>query len=964
MRPLRALAVTAAATVLPLSLVAAADGAEAAPPPAAGAASTVTAPGLTAPVRVVRTTDGVPHLAAASRHDLWFGQGWVHGTDRLFQMDTLRRTASGTLAELLGPGALRSDVQLRTLGLRRAAERSWAAATPRLRDAVTAYTEGVNAKLASGAALPAEYGALELTSVARWTPVDTIVIGKLLSFQLSFDLDADVTAELQAYVAGGAGNGIDGRALYLTDLVAHAPFSSASTVPDATRTPPRAPSAGPAPAGIAPASRAPASTPPAGAAGPAAGLDRTGLAAAVRLARRYRAAVEQVPVLAQLLDRREHATGSNEWVVSGRHTADGRPVLSNDPHLGLGNPAIFYPVQLTAPGLDAAGEGFAGVPGLAQGQNRWIAWGSTTNPMDVTDTYLEAVQPDSASPSGYVTLYKEQREPVLAVPEVFRANGIGDGQPDTVAVVPPGNGIPPATLVVPRRNNGPIVQLDPTTGAALSVQYVGYSPTQELDAFLQWLDARDLGDFQRGLESFDVGSQNWAYADRAGHIAYFTSGELPLREDLQAGTVAGNPPYLVRNGQGGNEWLPDPRPAPGQASPYRVLPAAEMPHLVDPPAGWFVSANNDPVGSTLDNDPLNQLRPGGGIFYLNPGYDGLRAGRITEALRAQLRRGKVDAADMARIQSDTVLLDAEFFTPRIGAALLRGAVSRVPELRSLARDPRVAEAVARLTLWDRSTPTGIPEGYDTADLAGRPGAPSTREQAASVAATLYAVWRSRFIASTVDAVAARLGAPPVGGQRALTALKRALSGAPSASGVDFFAAPGIADPADRQALAILRAVRTGLDRLASADFAPAFGGSTRVADYRWGRLHRLTLASPLGGPFSAPPAFGRFPAPLPGLSGVPVDGGYGTVDAAAHNPRADSANGFTFGSGPARRYVGVLSPGGPVGRSALPGGTSALPTDRHYLDLLPAYLTDDSYPVRVQPADVAAATETVLVLTP
>ena len=912
------------------------------PRPAAPAPRAARSPRPASPPRsgLVRTTDGIAHLSAANRPDLWFAQGWLHATDRLFQMDTLRRTASGTLAELLGPGALPSDVQLRTLGLRRAAERSWAAAPARLRDAVTAYTAGVNAKLAAGGALPPEYGALELTAVAPWTPADTIVIGKLVSFQLSFDLDADISAELQAYVTGGAAAGIDGRALYLTDLVAHAPFSSASTVPDATRTPPRD-----------------------GAARSAA-VDRTRLAAAARLAGRYRAAAAKVPLLQEVLDRREHATGSNEWVVSGRHTKDGRPILANDPHLGLSNPSIFYPVHLRAPGLDAAGEGFAGVPGFAQGQNRWIAWGSTTNPMDVTDTYLEAVRPDPASPSGFATVYKGQLEPVLAVPETFRANGVGDGQPDTVAVVPPGNGIPPATLIVPRRNNGPIVQLDAAAGTALSVQYVGYSPTQELDAFLQWLDARDLADFKRGLRSFDVGSQNWAYADRAGTIAYFTSGELPLREDLQAGTVAGNPPYLIRNGQGGNEWLPDPSPAPGQAAPYRILPANEMPQLVNPRAGWFVNANNDPVGTTLDNDPLDQLRPGGGIFYLNPGYDGLRAGRITEALTAQLRRGKVDAADMARIQADTVLLDAEFFAPRIGAALVRGAVSQVPELRSLARDPKVVEAVARLTLWDRSTPTGIPEGYDAADPAGRPVAPSAREQAASVAATLYAVWRSRFIASTVDAVATRLEAPPVDGQRALTALKRALSGAPSASGVDFFAAPGVTDPKDRQALAMLRAVRAGLDRLAGPDYASAFGGSTRIADYRWGRLHRLTLSSPLGGPFSAPPAFGRFPAPLPGLSGVPVDGGYGTVDAAAHNPRGDSADGFTFGSGPARRYVGVLTRGGPVGRSALPGGTSALPTERHYLDLLPAYLTNDSYPVRTRPGEIAAATESITVLTP
>ncbi|HEY6747109.1 MAG TPA: penicillin acylase family protein [Mycobacteriales bacterium] len=938
MRRLRTLAIGLTAALLPLTVVSSVAGAAPAP-----ARTAIRAPGLHGPVTLTRTTDGIAHLSARDNHDVFFAQGWVHGTDRLFQMDTLRRTASGTLAELLGPDALPSDVQLRTLGLRRAAERSWAAASPRLRAAVTAYTDGVNARLASGAPLPPEYGALTLTRVGPWTPVDTIVIGKLIAFQLSFDLDADVTAELQAYVAGGAAAGLDGRTLYLQDLVAHAPFSNASTVPDATGTPPRDGTAGPAAAATLSARSLP---------------DRN-LAAAARLSARYRAAAARVPLLRAIQDRGEHATGSNEFVVSGRLTRDGRPILANDPHLGLDNPSIFYPIHLRAPGLDAAGEGFAGVPGFAQGANRDIAWGSTTNPRDVPDTYLEQVRPDPAAPSGLATVYRGRLEPVQAVPETFRAN-----QGGTVAVVPPGNGIPAATLIVPRRNQGPIVQLDQAAGTALSVQYAGYSPTQELDAFLQWLTARDLRDFQRGLRSFDVGSQNWAYADRRGHIAYFTSGEMPLREDLQAGRVDGVPPYLVRDGTGGNEWLPATHRRPGQALPYEILPAAEMPHLVDPRRGFFVNANNDPAGTTLDNDPLDQLRPGGGIYYLNPGYDGLRAGRITEALTAALRRGKVDARDLARIQSDTVLLDAEFFAPRIGAALLRARRSAVPQLRALARDPKVAEAVVRLSIWDHSTPTGIPEGYDAADVNGRRTAPSAREQAASVAATLYAVWRSRFLAATTDAVSRRLDAPPVDGQRALTALKRALSGTPSASGVDFFAAPGVADPKDRQALALLTAVRAGLDRLSSADFAPAFGGSTRIADYRWGRLHRLTLDSPLGGPFNAPPAFGRFPAPLPGLGGLPVDGGYGTVDAAAHNPRADSADGFTFGSGPARRYVGILTRRGPVGRSALPGGTSALPADRHYLDLLPSYLTNDSYPVRVTVAAIRRATESVTVLRP
>src|SRR4029079_15948286 len=140
-------------------------------------------------------------------------------------------------AELLGPGALPSDVQLRTLGLRRAAERSWSAASPQLRSAVTAYTDGVNEKPPAAGPLPPEYGALKLTQVAAWTPVDTIAIGKLVAFQLSFDLDAATTAEPQAYAARCAAPGIDGQQLYIQDLVAHAPFSSASTVPDATGTP-------------------------------------------------------------------------------------------------------------------------------------------------------------------------------------------------------------------------------------------------------------------------------------------------------------------------------------------------------------------------------------------------------------------------------------------------------------------------------------------------------------------------------------------------------------------------------------------------------------------------------------------------------------------------------------------------------------------------------------------------------
>jgi len=132
------------------------------------------------------------------------------------------------------------------------------------------------------------------------------------------------------------------------------------------------------------------------------------------------------------------------------------------------------------------------------------------------------------------------------------------------------------------------VQLDLANSAALSVQYTGLSATYELETFLIWDRARGLDEFRRGLQFFDVGSQNWAYADTRGNIAYFTSAEMPVHEDLQGGTMAGLPPWFIRDGQGGNEWLPVQHPQPQQAIPYEIYPADEMPHVVNPPAGWFV----------------------------------------------------------------------------------------------------------------------------------------------------------------------------------------------------------------------------------------------------------------------------------------------------------------------------------------------------------------------------------------
>ncbi len=624
--------------------------------------------------------------------------------------------------------------------------------------------------------------------------------------------------------------------------------------------------------------------------------------------------------------------------------------MANDPHLPLAAPSTFYPVQLRAGQTDVIGSGFAGAPGVTVGHNRFITWGATVNPSDVTDIYVETVVPDPSTPSGLATVHDGKHEPVLSIPETFRQNNLGDQQDDDVTVVPPGGSIPPATLIVPRRNQGPLVQLNLANNSGLSVQYTGFSATHEIDTFLIWDDARGLDDFRRGLQNFDVGGQNWAYADVHGNLAYFTSAELPLREDLEAGAVYGLPPYLVRSGTGGNDWLPLRQRQPGQAIPYEILPAAEMPHTVNPRNGFFANGNNDPIGTSLDNDPLNQFRPTGGIYYLNPGYDGIRGGRITALLRQRLAHGgKVSFKDMQRIQADTTLVDAQFFVPHVLQALADARHSGDPTLAALARDPGVAEAVGRLRAWDRSTPTGIPEGYDASDVNGHRRPPSSRELRNSVAATIYAVWRSQFVHDTIDARLDALGSlPGPDGQLSLTALKHLLEtfdqrGGVGASGVDFFPVDGVPSAPDRRDVVILRSLRHALDKLAGPDFAPAYGGSTRQADYRWGRLHRVTLSHPMGGPWDIPPAQGAFPPPLAGLSGIPTDGGFDTVDVGSHDVRADDANGFGFGSAGANRFVGRADRSGVYAESSLPGGTSGVPGSPYYVNLLPMWLTNDTF---------------------
>jgi len=915
---------------------------------APAAAEEITLPGLSAPVELKIDRAGVPHLFAATDLDLARAEGFMHARDRFFQMDSTRRETSGDLAELLGPDSLPNDIQLRTVGLRRAAERTAAGLTPTQLALFQAYADGVNHFLSTHP-LPPEYAALELTRAREWTPVDSLVIGKGIAASLSLDIDTGNTEALARFVAAGDSNGFDGAALFFEDVRRLAPMDAASTIPDATREFPFL------------AKRA--------------ARDRGRLASAAAAAARVRQRFAGVPRLAHALARRESFVGSNEWGVGGRHSATGTPMIANDPHLGLDSPSTFYEVHLVsrsdpAGPLNVSGVGFPGVPGVILGQNERVAWGATTNPMDVADVFQDELHvygecsaqfplPTYVCIKSGGVLYPVEAN--LAV--FFFANRVGDGILDNVrrATTSP-------VITVPFRSFGPVIDIEnPFVFAgggvtqALVLQFTGSHATGEVQTFLGWNRARNLDDFRTALANFDFGSQNWAYTDIEGNLAYFSSAELPLRADLEAGPIdRTRAPAFVRDGISGLEnWVSDEARSQGQAIPFAVLPAAEMPQTVNPRNGFFVNANNDPAGTSLDNDALNQRRPGkpGAVYYLSPGYDsGLRAGRITRLIEKEIRwGGRISARDMKQMQLNDQQLDAELMVPFLLRAYDHAKRWSAPdELKALAREARIAEAVGRLRGWDFSTPTGIPEGFDDSDGGFAHGARAPFGEArASVAATLYNLWRAKAIRRVIDARLAAFGLG-VGAGDALKGLHHLLSERPfdgtGASGVDFFPEPAsLASAADRRDFALLSALGEALDALASPEFAPAFGGSTDQNAYRWGKLHRITFAHRFLPDFSVPPA-GGYSDLAPELPGVARDGGYEVVNASSFSARADTLNAFRFSGGPVRRYVGTSSRWAVSGWNVVPGGRSGDPADPSFTVQLGRWLTGEYHKVDLRRA--------------
>lgn len=294
--------------------------------------------GLDGPVEILRDGYAIPTIRAASERDAWLALGFVHGTDRLWQLELARRIGRGRLAELVGARALPLDRFMRTLGLARVAEAGLAAYRPEERALLEAYARGVNAAIAAARPLPVEFQLLWLERPEPWRPADSLLVHRLLALEVAGAWRREL---LRARLA---------RRLEPADLELLLPAE------------------GPGDPGT--------------------------LAAAEPLAERLSAALWAV------LPELPGGLGSNVFVLAGARTASGAPLLASDPHLPLRTPGVWYLAALAAPGLEAVGGTIPGLPAVVIGRTEGVAWGLTTTGADTED--LVRIRPDPSDPGRYL----------------------------------------------------------------------------------------------------------------------------------------------------------------------------------------------------------------------------------------------------------------------------------------------------------------------------------------------------------------------------------------------------------------------------------------------------------------------------------------------------------------------------------------------------------------------------------
>jgi penicillin amidase len=517
--------------------------------------------GLSAPVIVRRDWHGVPHIDAATQEDLFVAQGYVTAQDRLWQMDTYRRNANGELAEVMGRSLIKHDIAQRVLQFRKTAERIYSQLQPAERSRLDAYARGVNLYIDQRQdSLPPEFRLLGYRP-QHWTGADSLSIGTMMVETLDSRWDAKLgrkrisqrlhNAKLEAdlYPVGSwRDHPPTGEQVDLSEPRPAPPSSNDDDDDD----------------------------------------DRTQASAFGH---------EDIPTLRSELGLpacAECVPGSNNWVISGQHTASGKPLLANDMHLSLTVPNIWYMGDLRAPGYHAAGVTLVGMPFVIAGHNEHVAWGFTALYSDVQDLYVEKLDG-----KGDYRATDGSWKPLAVDHEVIHVRG---GKDVTVDVQSTAHG--PLLNPIFTREEPPV-----------SLKWTLYDSTISSIPVYAMNVASSWKEFSDAIADWSWPTQNVVYADDQGHIAYHAVGRIPVRP---GGLVS------VPIEDATHEWLGH-------------IPFADLPGVVDPPSGFLATANSR---VTTDKSPYPLT-----LDWADP----YRIERIYKCLqgRDQLRR-----EDMLAVQTD------------------------------------------------------------------------------------------------------------------------------------------------------------------------------------------------------------------------------------------------------------------------------------------------------------------------
>lgn len=492
------------------------------------AQDTVSVKGLKDKVSVARDQYSRPYISAANDHDLYFAQGYTVASDRLWQMDMMRRLARGETAELTGQRTLEEDKRWRRLGFAKTVDDSLQYLKPDLKAALDAYAAGVNAYISTldDKTLPIEFRILQYKP-KPWTPADSLIIGKILADALSSTWRQDLLkAQLQSTLPKAKFDELaDVRHDQDVILFGKDVQLRKTAAAQAETRPVRRVSE----------------------------VSKEALAAAERLDAVRESSLRSVGLFA------EDLAASNNWVISGKRTADGKPILANDPHLAPTAPGIWYLTHLESPTMRVAGVTLPGVPGIVLGHNEHIAWGATNVGPDVQDLYLETFNAEGKvkTPSGWEA--PRVRTETIQV----RKNPLN---PATDAV----------TLEVVETRNGPII-LD-EGGKKYALKWTAQDPkNSDFAAFFGLNRAKNWDEFNAALAEYAGASQNFVFADTKGNIGWHIAGAVPLRKSGD-----GSVPYDGASTDG--DWT-------------GFIPYAELPHLYNPPSGFIMTANQRIAGT-------------------------------------------------------------------------------------------------------------------------------------------------------------------------------------------------------------------------------------------------------------------------------------------------------------------------------------------------------------------------------